>query len=162
MKYTILVVAACLALSGCATSYQSKGLTGGFSSFKMDEAIYQVNFRGNGYTSQTKAYEYALLRASEICLADGYRYFAVVDQAERGDSLAFNTGGAAQTRGTISQFGNQLQYQGTTQYSPGQTMHFYRPDTGITVVFSRERVKGVFMFDALTLSRSLKEKYNIN
>ena len=161
MKKYIITAVICLAMSGCATSYQSKGLTGGFSSFKIDEAVYQVNFRGNGYTSPTKAYEYALLRSAEICLADGYRYFAVVDQAERGDSLSLRTGGTAQTTGTLSQFGNQLQYQGTTNYSPSQTFNFFRPDTGITVVFSKTRVDKVLMFDALILSQSLKEKYNI-
>ena len=35
---------------GCATSYQSKGFTGGFSETQVSANSFQVYFQGNGYT----------------------------------------------------------------------------------------------------------------
>jgi hypothetical protein len=48
---SMAMIAATLLVSACATSYQPKGLTGGFDEVQLDTNVYQVRFRGNGYTS---------------------------------------------------------------------------------------------------------------
>lgn len=68
---------ALLALSGCATAYQSKGMTGGFSETHLSERVYQVRFRGNGYTSQDRVSEFILRRCAELTLEHGFRWFTL-------------------------------------------------------------------------------------
>mgnify|MGYP001184254702 FL=1 len=54
-------------LSGCATAYQKTGLSGGFEDVELGGGRYKVTFVGNGYTSDSKAVNYAKRRASELC-----------------------------------------------------------------------------------------------
>lgn len=73
-----------LLLVGCATSYQPKGLTGGFSEIQIAKGTYQITFEGNGFTDKRKTIDFTLLRSAEITLENGYRYFVITDSgAER-------------------------------------------------------------------------------
>ncbi len=49
MKNTIKVLILFLILIGCATPYQKVGLSGGYSDTRLQENVFTVNFRGNGY-----------------------------------------------------------------------------------------------------------------
>ena len=53
-------------MQSCATTYQSEGLTGGFSETQLDENIFRVTFYGNGYTGKERVTDFALLR-SPMC-----------------------------------------------------------------------------------------------
>lgn len=55
-------------LASCATSYQSKGLTGYFSETKLAPDTVQIRFNGNGYTRRERTNDFAMLRAAEVCL----------------------------------------------------------------------------------------------
>lgn len=68
-------------LTSCATAYQPLGSTGGYSDVQFGKKTFKVVFTGNGNTSQQRAEDLALLRASELTLIHGFRYF-VVDSAE--------------------------------------------------------------------------------
>ena len=72
IKVWILILSAFL-LSGCATAYQPKGFTGGFSETQLDESVFQVSFRGNAYTSSERAADFTLLRSAELTIENGYR-----------------------------------------------------------------------------------------
>ena len=50
---------------------QSQGMSGGFSETQLDTNVYTVRFSGNGYTSPSKAADFALLRSAEITLMRG-------------------------------------------------------------------------------------------
>lgn len=75
-----------LLVAGC-TSYQPRGVTGGFSETQMSPTLYQVRFVGNGYTSEERATEFFLRRCAEIALENGFRYFVITD--ERGTTPNF-------------------------------------------------------------------------
>lgn len=66
-----------LSVSGCATAYQSKRLSGGFEETRLGDGMYQVRFQGNGYTSQDRASQFLLRRCAELTLEHGQRYFAL-------------------------------------------------------------------------------------
>lgn len=72
-------------LISCATLYQPEGLTGGYSETRIAENVWRVFFRGNGFTSQERAIDFALLRSAELCLGSGYRYFVVIEVANEKD-----------------------------------------------------------------------------
>jgi len=81
---------AAIAVAGCATSYQQRGLSGGFSEMQLAENVFEVRFSGNGYTSSERASDFALLRSAELSLERGFRYF-VVDDNENDRQIAINT-----------------------------------------------------------------------
>lgn len=78
----LALVSVVLLTAGCVTSYQEATwyhLTGGYT----DEAIYEdeflVKFAGNGFTPEQTDRDYASLRAAELTLEHGFRYFAIMD-----------------------------------------------------------------------------------
>jgi hypothetical protein len=54
-------------MMACATPYQSKGFSGGYSDSRIADDTYQVTFAGNGYTGLDDAQQYVMRRAGEIC-----------------------------------------------------------------------------------------------
>jgi len=67
-------------LSSCATSYQSSGFTGGYVDTQLSETLWKVSVGGNGSTSQSKIGDIALLRASELTIDKGYKYFIIANR----------------------------------------------------------------------------------
>jgi hypothetical protein len=176
-KFVILGLGVLFFQFGCATAYQSFGLTGGFSETKLAPDLFRVVFRGNGYTHAERAQDFALLRASELTLQGGFKCFAVIDESNTTDVSSFTAPGSMQTTayGTVRGSGNiyvnpyGASYSGTSNfhvnssstYTPPQTYVFYKPVTGILVRAFQAKPSGVFAFDASFLQRSLKEKYQI-
>jgi hypothetical protein len=78
MRYSILVIVGLL-ISGCATAYQQKGMTGGYSETKLAVNVYRVSFGANGYSSRDRARDFALLRSAELTIQDDFKYFTVLE-----------------------------------------------------------------------------------
>jgi len=169
--YVSLAIAALLA--GCATAYQPQGATGGFSSSQLDENVFQVSFKGNGYTDRDKANDYALLRSAEIALEKGYSYFIIVDAQQYSKNSSFTTPVTATTNirsntyGSAYGNGNNVNYSGNTQgtatttFSGGETYNISKPRTTNTIVCFKEKPQG-FSYNAEFVAKSLKEKYGLN
>ena len=66
-----------LVLSGCATGYKPEGIGGGYTDLRLNETTYQVHVAGNGYTSDSRSGELALMRAADLTLQAGYSRFLV-------------------------------------------------------------------------------------
>lgn len=64
----------------CATQYKPVGFKGGYSDLKIDSDTYEVEFLGNGYTSQSLIERYFLFRCSEIAIENGKKYFVFYDK----------------------------------------------------------------------------------
>lgn len=75
--------AACLALSACetATTYQAATTPNavGYSEQRLEPGRYRVTFQG-GEGSPQQVQDYALLRAAQITLRDGYDWFRITDR----------------------------------------------------------------------------------
>jgi hypothetical protein len=69
-----------LAAAGCEPGYQAgrSSAMGGYDSERKDFNVFHVWFSGNGFVSQDKASDMALLRAAELTLEHGFNYLAVV------------------------------------------------------------------------------------
>lgn len=124
-------------LGGCVTSYQPKGLSGGFSEQQIAKDTFIVSASGNAYTSMDVVQTMSLRRAAELALNNGYKYFAIVDGSQDyktgtitspGTYTSTTSGSAYSTGG--SAYGSTTTY-GT--YSPGVTTSFRKPRTSITV-----------------------------
>jgi len=130
-----------ITVSGCAaTPYQQRGATGGFSETQLAENVFEVRFRGNGYTSSERASDFALLRSAELTLEKGFRYF-IIDDNENAQRVSINT--------ITTSYGNN-------------TYSISKPHARKVIVCFKEKPNWPgLIYDAQFLVRSLKEKYEI-
>lgn len=75
-----------LLISGCATTYQKQGLSGGYSEVQLEANVFKVTSRGNGFSGKQRMVDFALLRSAEITLKNGYKYF-IVNKSESSPSI---------------------------------------------------------------------------
>lgn len=78
MKFTLprcIVLAALLA--GCATGYQPKDSTGGYSESALEPGVWRVRFDHTPYTLRQQIDDFTLLRSAELTLQQGYDYFTL-------------------------------------------------------------------------------------
>jgi hypothetical protein len=171
MKFFQIVIVAFF-LASCSTAYQPVGLTGGYSATRLEENVFQVSFRGNGYTRQERASDYALLRSAQVALEHGYPFFAIVDGQHYSEQSAWTSPSTSTTNlnatsyGTLSTYGNTGTYSGntygtetTTTYG-GQTYITRRPTASNTVVCFKEKPQG-FVYNAAFIVKSMREKYGL-
>lgn len=86
--YVATIAAVAFVLAGCATPYQSKGLIGGFTDTKIDNATWRVRFDGNGYAKQEMVWNYWIYRCAELTLAQGYAGMAIETQKAKAPPAA--------------------------------------------------------------------------
>lgn len=82
MKTQALTLIAVLLLSACASQpdYKAANRAGyGYKETQLSESRYRVQYKARG-EGQDTARDYALLRAAELTLLEGYDWFVVVDR----------------------------------------------------------------------------------
>ncbi|HXA37742.1 MAG TPA: hypothetical protein VNW53_01970 [Phenylobacterium sp.] len=107
MKRLILPGLAALSLAACATppptAYQpAAGPQGvGFSESRIEPGRYRVTFHGGEGAPRGQVSDYALRRAADLALADGYDWFRVTgrfvswDRADAGPRVGLSVGGVS-------------------------------------------------------------------
>lgn len=161
MKRLLIVVLFGVTL-GCATGYHHDSFTGGYSETRLGEDIFQVTFRGNGYTRADKAADFSLLRSAEIALENGFRYFVVVETEKNSRVSTYTTPSTSRTTGSAYGSGNYVYGSATTTTSGGQTYLITKPSATNMIVCYKEKpqVDGL-VFDAEFVKASIRGKYGI-
>lgn len=133
------------ALTGCATTYQLHGLSGGYSERQLSENAFQIRFNGNGYTSWDKAKDFALLRSAEVADMHGYRYFIIVDSADTAYGFTYTTPATTTTKidGRINPSANSFRATAKSTVAPGQTLNIVKPSTDNFIVCFTESPQGL-------------------
>jgi hypothetical protein len=158
MKY--LAILMIVFIAGCASSYQPNGISGGYSEIRLADDTYKVSFRGNGYTSAEKATDLAMLRAADLTLMNGYRYFVVVDSS---DSLntTYNPGSQRYETQIIGyDTGNYIYGEARTTQTGVQAYTTSKPRSTNTIVMLNEKPSS-FSYDASYIYSSLKAAYGV-
>jgi len=156
----LILILFTLLLGACATAYQKEGLTGGFSETQLSENTWKVHFEGNGYTRTERAEDYALLRASELTLKNGFSYFLLADSKSSTDEQVYKTPTTSNTQAYVQS--NGYGYATTTQ-NGGNLIFISKPSaTNIVVMFKEKPETKGLIFDAAFLCRSLGAKYEVN
>lgn len=102
MKRVLLAVAACAALAACTTPthFQPAASPGavGYSELRIEPDRYRIVFQGGPGAPAEQVQDYALLRAADVALANGYDWFRVVSRdihetGYGGSSLSLGVGG---------------------------------------------------------------------
>ncbi len=73
----ILTIFLLLILVACATTYQPKSFSGGYSETQLDPTTARVTFEGNGYSNRSTVESYLIYRAAEITVDRGFDWFTV-------------------------------------------------------------------------------------
>jgi len=81
MKKGLILLLSVVMVSSCAfpTSYHSEIYQEGYSEAKLSETEYTISFKGNTETSHQRLNDFALLRAAQVSLKNGYPYFRVLN-----------------------------------------------------------------------------------
>lgn len=70
-------------LASCSTSYHQRGFLGnGYSDYRMNQDRFSVTFRGNEYTDVEDVRRFAIMRAAELTLQNGFYYFTIVSERD--------------------------------------------------------------------------------
>lgn len=134
------------------------GLMGGVDDLQLNDSTFQITVRGNAYTSQERVRDFVMLRASELALAHGYRYFTFGGAADVGRTASFTTPGSATT--TTSAFVSGTPYAAsgtaisTTTVMPPVAQTVFFPGVAVTVALNN--TGGI---DARTINAQLAPKY---
>ena len=157
---TIHILLACLLafLTACATPYQPKGFTGGYSQVQLDNNSARVEFKGNGYTSRERVEVFVLYRCAELTVEKGYDYFVITRGDTENQQQSVQT-----TSGTFdaTTTGSGRHYSTSGTYTPGQTVTFNkRTATAVIKMFKGEKPAdqpGTFV--ARELMENLQSQY---
>lgn len=105
MRRFMAAVVLCAALGACTTptvfgpATRAGGV--GYTEQRIEPGRYRVTFRGGSGASAAQISDYALLRAAQLTLADGYDWFQVVDRymaevgASSGPQFSLGMGGGS-------------------------------------------------------------------
>lgn len=147
-------------LTACATPYQSTGLRGGYSDTQLSSNTFQIYFRGNGYTSQHRSNDFALLHAAQLTIDHGFNYFTVSDEK------TYTTTSTITTPKTTTYYPGSIYGDNTVSSISmgGGTENINHPHSvGIITCYKTKpsSANGV-VYDAKFIFNSLSQKYGVN
>ncbi len=129
MKPTVCLAALLMTamLTGCATAYGPKGMTGGYEEQQIDENTYRVSFHGNGNTSSDKVWNYWMYRCAELTKLKGFDLFFLIVEKKKIGAIP----GADELRPANLRHGDE----GTTVKTAGYSAphYYYTPGTTTTI-----------------------------
>ncbi len=154
-----------LGLSGCGRlahkGYRpNAGFGIGFSDTQLGENIFRVTYEGDEYISGERARDFCLLRASDLSIANGFRYFVVQDSEKDSKISATTTPNAYDFTTLPTKPARPIGFQGQPQST---TTHLKSsPIISYTILcFQEEPEGGRVVYDAWFLTGSIRQKYGI-
>jgi hypothetical protein len=161
MSRLILAAVAALSLAACATPptlYQPAAgpQAIGYSEYRIEPGRYRITFRGGPGAPPQQVSDYALLRAADLAIADGYDWFKVADRFMEGrpdnaPRVSMGFGGADFGRHSSVGVGVGV---GSFSLGGGPAV-----SSTIEVVMGRgERPRGMDVYDARSLRQNLGQR----
>jgi hypothetical protein len=159
MKRLLLISLAAATLAACETvptAYQPAAPgrdTVGYTEYRIEPGRYRITFRGGPGAPPEQVSDYALLRAADLALSEGYDWFRVSDRflegrPDKGPRVSFGIGGASIGRHTGVGVG-----VGTSSMSLGGGPAV---SSTIEVVMGKgERPRGADIYDARGIRQSI-------
>jgi hypothetical protein len=159
LRSLIVLLSLSTAMS-CVTQYQPVGFGGGFSETQLDEHAFRVTFKGNGYTKHERTEDFVWLRAAELCMQHGCKFFVVVGENGGVNQSAYSTPATSYTQGTATSYGNTTNLNATTTTYGGTTGTISRPWNELMFHCYLERpADPATSFSAEFVSHKIRAKY---
>lgn len=101
-----LLLAACASAPTVYRSAEASPTAVGYSEYKLEAGRYRVTFQGGAGAPEAQVADYALLRAAELAIRDGYDWFRIADRSttssgyDRGPRMSVGGGSASFGRHT--------------------------------------------------------------
>ena len=162
MKNLVLILII-FGLFGCATSYAPKSFwnDGGFSETEVQPGLFMVRFVGNEFTSSERTADLAMLRAADLCLAQGAEFMFLGNIATEVVQSGYIPGSSSTaSSATAYGAGSIATAYGTSQTTITPPTALYSPETGLTVACSEEKADGAW--NAAFLAQKMRTKYKIS
>lgn len=158
-----IIISTLIALSilGCSTTYQSSGFTGGYSETQLDLNVFRVTFNGNAYTGRDKVADFTLLRSAELTLANGYKYFVIVDSENTVELSTHTTPITTNTTANAYGTGNHATVNATSTTSGGHSYTRSKPSSSNTIICFKEKPVDGFSYNAQFIVKSMTGKYKL-
>ena len=130
MNIKPILLASALAVTGCATGYQTDGFTGGQMPKWRSMNVLEIEASGNGYTSNSELEKMALLRAAETAIEANYRYFIEIGSEDTGGSSTVNMPSTATTTYDGGYTSTGFSSTSTTTYT-NNSYDIYKPGANL-------------------------------
>jgi hypothetical protein len=153
MKQLAIIILFAALLQGCATSYIANGFSGGYSETQLDENVFKVTFRGNGYTRRERAADFTLLRSAELTLEHGYQYFMLVNANSSTSQSSYTTPTVSNTTASVYGSGNYAYGNASTTTYGGQTYNISKPSSSNTIVCFKKNPNQVLAIMPISYSK---------
>lgn len=160
MKNNLLWLLCSLLLAGCATGHQPYSYFGGggYRDVQLAENTFKVTVEANGYTSNSRATDLALLRSAELALQNGFKYFVIAGASNDSYSATYTT--PTTTNVNVTGHGNTT--YGTAQTYGGQAYAFSFPTPSMTIICFKEKPSfQATIYDAEIVSNSLRSQLGV-
>ena len=159
----IAAAMAALCLCSCATSYRPLRGGKGFADSQIAPDQFLVSFKGNGQTSLELAYDFLLLRATEVSLQHGFPYFAVMDVTNTSSASRYTVRHQFYADYAPSrEFGPVGSYDSPTGIVEVEEPHIYfQPGATLLVKCFISKPDKPFTYEAAALGQSLRRKNKI-
>ncbi len=161
MKNMISSILCCMALTGCATSYKPYSYFGGggYKDVQLGENIFKVSVEANGYTTNERASNLALLRAADLTLQNGFRFFVVSSSEDNSYSSIYKA--PTRTSVSVSGYGNTATASART--TGGQIYSYQFPVRSMIITCFKEKPDmQETIYDAEFLYNSMKKTLNVD
>jgi hypothetical protein len=155
----LLVVTSCI-LTGCATgrTYHAWSSTWqlGYQDTALRDDLYRVSYTGYGLAPET-CFDFALLRAAEITVANRARYFEILDEKQSSATQAYVLPGATVTTGQIHAGGGFSAV--STSYALSGSID--RPTVVIVILVRKDETSSSTALDARLLAETIRKKHKL-
>ncbi|PZQ63650.1 MAG: hypothetical protein DI570_08285 [Phenylobacterium zucineum] len=160
MTRLIACLLAAASLAACATAPTLYGPAVrpdavGFSEYRIEPGRFRITFRGGPGAPVQQVSDYALLRAADLALAEGYDWFRVADRVtegrpDNGPRIGLGVGGGDFGRGGGFSVGTGASFSLGGGPSVAQTIE--------VVMGKGERPRGADVYDARALRENLGQR----
>jgi hypothetical protein len=138
MKKLLMLACCLLSLTSCSTGYHASGfMMNGYDEFKLAPNKYRVQFTGNEYTSEDRAYKYALRRSAELTRAQGFQYFKITNSSVNKTKNTYTTPVTKHTASSTDTYryesGQIKENESITTVSGGEVRESYTPSISFNI-----------------------------
>ncbi len=146
-----------LFFAGCAVYQPNNLLTGGYSEVQLAPDVFSISFEGASWHGAGAAHDFAMLRAADVTVKNGFRYFGIFTIRERASKTSIRKPGSISTDDYV--IGNT--FYGPSTFIPAETLDIAHPRSRLIIKCFTYKPRNILVLDARLLKRSIRKAYNL-